>query len=82
MTDCPWYHYEEGGADITPLFGYEGCILTAGEWYEDPWSAEHWYYEFYNDLDFVCFYGSTENYETCYAFFRTENNVWEFAPGY
>ena len=20
-----------------PLFGYEGCILTAEEWYENPW---------------------------------------------
>ena len=67
------------------VFGYEdGCILTFGQWSENPWAEEHVVYEMYNDLDLSCMYLSEDDYETCFAFFRVEDAetpTWEFAEG-
>ena len=60
------------------MFGYEDqCVLTAGEWYENPWEAEeHAYYQTFNDGDLVCFYVPQDEYDTCYAYFRQEGLSW------
>ena len=83
MKDTCWYWYGEGATEEQiPLYGYEGCVLTAMEWSEDPWgNEEHIYYETYNDGDLVCLYLAEENYETCYAYYKIEDSIWEFAPG-
>merc|ERR1719460_2478315 len=81
QEECPWFYYGEGDDDVTELYGYDGCVLTGDEWFENPWEEEHTYYEFYDDLDLVCFYHSTEDYGTCYAFFRIDNSTWEFSEG-
>merc|ERR1711998_386514 len=70
------------------VHGYEDqCVITVGEWTQSPWeSDDHAYYQFFNDLDMVCFYIPEDDYETCYAYFRgydaeKDNAYWEFSEG-
>lgn len=78
---CWWFYSEEEGQ--VPFYAYPGCVASTGwEYHEDPWSnPEHAVYMLYDDRDLACFRMQDDDYEMCYAFFRTEWNVWEFAAG-
>merc|ERR1712080_499981 len=70
------------GDEALPMYGYEGCVVTVGGWYQDPWGAEdHAYYQGYEDGDLICFWIPEDGYETCHAFFKTDPGVYEFADG-
>merc|ERR1712072_1133993 len=78
--------YMDGMDKEEEVFGYEDqCIITVGEWTQDPWGAEdHAYYQVFNDMDLTCFYIPEDDYETCYAYFRGYEDgelYYEFADG-
>jgi len=76
---------EAEGQEVERIYGYEdNCVITIGEYCEEEnvWDCENVsYLEFYNDLDLGCMYWSRDNFEQCFAYFRTEDQetpTWEF----
>ena len=82
LSNC-WMYSDDQSEREGPLYIYEDqCVITLDEWYDNPWEVDHFYYEYYNNLDLACFYANTDDYSTCYAYFRVpDENRWEFTAG-
>ena len=76
-----WWWYMEGEHDKYQVYEYDDCLLTFGEWYENPLFEEHVIYEAYNEGELICMYWSEDDYENCFAYFQLDATTWEFAEG-